>query len=97
MIILKPLVGESLQCLKEPTNEVDKNVVAVVRTNSHCKGEVVGYLLQKYSCLYPCFYPCPITLLASLQTGIWTGNHCEFPFLCSFLCTIIFMDFYFYF
>ena len=67
MIILKPLIGQCLQCLKEPTNELDKNAVAVVRTNSQCKGEVIGYLLQKYSCLYPCFYPCPITLLASLQ------------------------------
>ena len=37
MIIWKPLVIECLQRVKEPTNEEDKNAVAVVRTNSHCK------------------------------------------------------------
>ena len=37
MIIRKPLVGKRLQCMKELTNKVVKNVVAVVRTNSHCK------------------------------------------------------------
>ena len=42
MIIRKPLVGECLQCLKKPTKEVDKYTVAVVRTNAHCKVEVVG-------------------------------------------------------
>ena len=36
----KPLVGECLQCVKEPINKVDKNAVAVVDNNSHCK-EVV--------------------------------------------------------
>ena len=46
MIIWKPLVGKCLQCVKEQTNEVDKNVVAVVRANSHCK-EVVGHVQQK--------------------------------------------------
>ena len=39
MIIWKPLVGKRLQCVKELTNEVNKNVVAVVLTNSHCKTE----------------------------------------------------------
>ena len=33
MIIWKPLVGEFLQYVKESTNEVCKNVVAVLRTN----------------------------------------------------------------
>ena len=47
MIIWKLLVGECLQCVKEPTNEVDKNAVAVICTNSHCKEEVVGYVQQK--------------------------------------------------
>ena len=36
LIIRKPLVGKYLQCMNEPTNKVDKNVVAVVRTNSYC-------------------------------------------------------------
>ena len=37
MIIWKLLVGQCLQYVKESTNEVDKNAVAVVCTNSHCK------------------------------------------------------------
>ena len=44
MIIWKSLVGECLQCVKEPTNEVEKNAFTVVRTNSHCKEEVVGHV-----------------------------------------------------
>ena len=47
MIIWKPVVGEYLQRVKEPRNEVDKTVFSLVRTNSHCKGEVVV--------LYRCF------------------------------------------
>ena len=42
LIIWKSLFGKCLQCVKEPTNEVDKNAVAVVRTNYHCKEGVVG-------------------------------------------------------
>ena len=44
IIIWKPLVGNCLQCVKEPTNEVDRNSVVVVGTNSHCKGEAVGHV-----------------------------------------------------
>ena len=44
MIIWKPLVGNWLQDVKESTNKVDKNAVAVVRTNSYCKEEVVGHV-----------------------------------------------------
>ena len=35
-----PLVGDCLQCVKEPTNKVDKNAVAVVRTNFNCQDPV---------------------------------------------------------
>ena len=48
MIIWKTLVGECLQCMKEPTSEVDKNAVAVVYSNSHFKEKVVGYVQQKF-------------------------------------------------
>ena len=37
MIIWKPLVGEFLQYVKKSTNEVEKNTVAVIYTNSHYK------------------------------------------------------------
>ena len=48
MIIWKPQVGEGLQCVKEPANEVENNAVAVVRTNSHCKEEVIVHVRQKF-------------------------------------------------
>ena len=48
MIIWKLLVGQCLQYVKESTNEVDKNAVAAVCTNSHCKEEVVGHVQQKF-------------------------------------------------
>ena len=44
LISWKPLVTQCLQCVKEPTKEVNKNAVAVVCTNSHCKEEVVGHV-----------------------------------------------------
>ena len=53
---------------KTQPNEVDKNAVSVVRTNSHCKEEVVGIVEQKPRWLYPCFYPSPIVLTKSLET-----------------------------
>ena len=40
MIIWKPLVGEYLQCVKEPTNKMGKNVA----TNPACKKDVVAYV-----------------------------------------------------
>ena len=40
----KPLVGECLQSVKEQTNGVEKNSVAVIRINSHCTEEVVGHV-----------------------------------------------------
>ena len=52
MIIWKPLVGEFLQYVKEPTNEVDKNVVAVLRTNFHCKEEVVICNRNLHDCIH---------------------------------------------
>ena len=37
MTIWKPPIGKCLQCMKDPSNGVDNNAVAVVHTNSHCK------------------------------------------------------------
>ena len=53
--------------MKEQINEVDMNTVCLVRTNSHCKGEVVVHVQQKSPLLYPYFYPCPIAICISLQ------------------------------
>ena len=52
--------------MKEPTSEVDKNAVAVVRTNSHCTEEVVCHGQQtRHDCIH--FYPYPVILWISLQ------------------------------
>ena len=48
MTIWKPLVGECLQCVKEPTSKVKNNAVDVVRTYSHCKEEVIADVQQKF-------------------------------------------------
>ena len=45
MIIWKPLFGEFLLCMKEPTNEAEMNV-AVVCTTSNCTEEMVGHVQQ---------------------------------------------------
>ena len=42
-----------LQHVIEPINKLDKNAVSLVRTNSHCKGEVVGDVQEKFPLLYP--------------------------------------------
>ena len=47
MIIWKPLAGEYLQRVKEPPKKVYKNAFSLVRTNSHCKEEVVAHVQQK--------------------------------------------------
>ena len=56
----KQLVGECLQCVKDPTSEVEKNDVLMVHTNSHYKGEVVGHVQQKSPWLHPYLYSCPL-------------------------------------
>ena len=73
MINRNPLVGHCLQCVKEPTNKVDKNAAVVVRTNSHRKEDVVDQVQQKSPLLYLCSYPCSITLWTPLQLRIRTG------------------------
>ena len=47
MIIWKLLVVKCLQYVKNLINEVARNIVAVIRTNSQRKEEIVGHLQQK--------------------------------------------------
>ena len=54
-------------CVKEPINEVGKNAISLVLTNSHCGGAVFVHVEQKSPWLYPYFYLCPIALWTSLQ------------------------------
>ena len=59
MIIWKSQVCKRLKCVKELTNEVDKNAAAVVRTDSPYTVEVVGLVLQKSPWLYQMFSSLP--------------------------------------
>ena len=70
MFVWKPLVSEWLvQCVKDPTSEMDKNTVAMVCTNFRCKEDVVDHVQQKSPSLYPCLCLCPIALWTTLQLG----------------------------
>ena len=74
----KPLVGEYLQFKKEPTNELDKNAVTWVRTNSHFKEEVVGHVQQNISMILSMFF-----LAGKRWRRIRTRNLREISFLCT--------------
>ena len=43
MDIWNPRIGEILKCKREPTNDVDKHAVAIMRSNSLGKEKVVGH------------------------------------------------------
>ena len=49
MNIWNPLVGETLKCKQEPSNEVDKNAVAIIRSDSWEKETIVGHVPQNIS------------------------------------------------
>ena len=58
MNIYELLIGECLKCVKEPTNEVDKHVGAVVRINSLSKEVVFGHVPKFISMIVSMFYHC---------------------------------------
>ena len=47
--IWNPLIREILKCKREPTNEVDKHAVAIIRLNSLGKESVVGHIPENIS------------------------------------------------
>ena len=49
MNIWKPLIGEVLTCTREPSNEVDKNAVAIIREDSWGKRSIVGHIPENFS------------------------------------------------
>ena len=70
MVIWKLLVGVFLQCVKEPTNEVDKNDNAVICTTSYFKEEVVRHMLQNISVILSMFLSLPhYTLVKCINHG----------------------------
>ena len=80
MIFWKPSVEECLQCVKQPTNKVDKNTVVVVRAHSLCKEEVVDHVQQMYDCIHVSF-PAPLRFGHQPWKRIRTEIPCEFLFL----------------
>ena len=55
MDIWNPLIGEVLECKQKPTNEVDKNGVAIIRLNSLGQESVIGHIPQiisKFSSMF---------------------------------------------
>ena len=76
MIIWKPQVSEYLQCVKQLTNEVDKNAVVVVRTN-YCREEIVGHVQHNISMIVFMFFFLPYCtpLICTLQ--IFATRKCD--------------------
>ena len=74
MIIWKSLVGECLKCVKERTNEKDKNAVSIVRINSHYKKQVVGHV-QAAEYFRDCMPYCTLDIFA---IGICVNHGCEY-------------------
>ena len=68
MIICKPQISKFFQCVKQSTNEVDKNTVAVVCTN-YCKEEIVGHVQHNISMIVSMFFSLPhfSPLICTLQ------------------------------
>ena len=66
MNIWEPLLSECLKSRKEPTNEMDKTAVVVIRTNSYSEEVVVGMYQKICPRLYLYSYTCPIVLWTSL-------------------------------
>ena len=68
MIIWKPLVSECLQFVKKLAKEVNKNAVAVVCINSHCKKRVIGHTQQNISVIVYMFLSLPHCALGIFAT-----------------------------
>ena len=71
MIIWKSLVDEYLQCVREPTNKVVKNAVAIFLTNSNYAEE---WLVMCDRNLHDCIH---VSISAPLRFG-YLCNH-ELP------------------
>ena len=69
MNIWEPLVGECLESRKEPTNEMDKTVVAVIRMNSYSEDVVVRHLPKNMSKIVFMFLSLPHCTLEIVVTG----------------------------
>ena len=59
--IWNPLVGETLKCRQEPSNEVDKNAAAIIRSDSRKKENIVEYVSQNICKTFSIFLKFPNT------------------------------------
>lgn len=55
--------------MKEPRNQVNKNAIAVVPNNSHCKEEMVAHVQWNMSMIVSMFLFLPYCAWVSLQLG----------------------------
>ena len=69
MKIWEAVVGESLKCRKESTNEMDKTAVAVIRTNSNGEEVVIGHVPKNVSKFVFMFLSLPNCALKIFVTG----------------------------
>mgnify|MGYP001792401175 CR=1 FL=1 len=61
MKIWTPLIGEMLKCRREPSNEVDKNAVALIKTDSLGVKVIVGHVPWNVSNFFSMFLKVPNT------------------------------------
>ena len=67
--IWNPLVGETLKCRQEPSNEVDKNAAAIIRSDSWKKENIVWHVSQSISKTFSMFLKAPNTLIEGQVEG----------------------------
>ena len=71
MDIWNPLIGMILKCKWEPTNEVDKHAVAIMRSNSLGKESVIGHIPENVSKFSLMFL---MTLFTSIEVEVVGKN-----------------------
>ena len=83
-----PLVGETLKCRQELSNKVDKNAVAIIRSDSWEKEAIVGHVAQNISKTCSMFLKVPnISIdVQVIGKGLNPGGDygLEIPVICCF-------------
>ena len=69
LLIWEALFGECLKCVKEPTSEVDKHAITVVRINSVSKDVLVGHVPKFISMIVSMLISLPGCTLKHEMTG----------------------------
>ena len=69
MNMWNPLVGEMLKYRQEPLNKMDKNAVAIIRSDSWEKETIVGHVPQNISKTCSMFLNVPNTLIEVQVVG----------------------------